>query len=475
MIVKIKVQQKICFYLFFCVFISQAINLFGREEISNGKIIEKIICTQSPDHSYALYLPSSYSPEKKWPIIYALDPGARGALPLEHFHEAAETYGFILAGSNDSRNGPWEPIFRAVIAVWNDTQGRFSIDLNRVYVTGFSGGSRAAAYFSRIVGKSVTAVIGCGAGLPSQMNPSEIKPAFYCGMVGRKDMTYLEMMELDDKFDDTGVPHRFFVFDGIHEWPPESVCKRAVEWLEVVGMDRGIRSYDEDLVKRVFSFEYERALEQEKQGDLIISLSNYENLLSLFKEKIDTVFIEENIKRLKGSNEYFSALDIKNKIRTKELEFTKKFQGLLNLIGQNPVLSRDLEQVFEDFNIPSLKKMVSKVDKSESEMAFRLLYGLEIDARNMGWDNLNKKNPKKAALFLEIAVGANTNDPSRLRYLYYNLAVAYALDRNNGKAIDNLKLAIKNGFEDLEYLKQDKSFDSIRDSSEFKKIINKRI
>lgn len=472
---KIKHQKKIGFYLIFIVFMSHSINLVGDEEISKGKIIEKIICTQSPEHSYALYLPSGYNPEKRWPIIYALDPGARGALPLEHFRVAAETYGFILAGSNDSRNGPWEPIFRAVISVWNDTQERFSIDLNRVYVTGFSGGSRAAAYFSRIIGEPVTAVIGCGAGLPSQMKPSEIKPSFYCGVVGRKDMTYLEMMELDDKFDEAGVPHRFFVFDGIHEWPTESVCMRAVEWLEVVSMDRGIRSYDEHLVKRIFNREYDRALEQEKQGNLIISLSNYENLLSLFKEKINTALIEENIDRLKGSNEYFSALNMENKIRTKELEFTKKFQDLLNFIGQNPVLSRDLEKVFEDFDIPSLKKMVLKGDKSESEMAFRLLYGLEIDSRDMGWDSLNKMNPKKAALFLEIAVEANYNERSRLRYLYYNLAAAYALDQNKNKAIKNLKLAIENGFDDLEYLKKDESFKSIRATDEFQKLVNKKV
>jgi len=468
-------QQKIGFYLFIIIFMSHSVNLFGYEEISQGQIIKKIICTQSPEHSYALYLPSGYNPEKKWPIIYALDPGARGSLPLEHFLQAAEAHGFILAGSNDSRNGPWEPICRAVIAVWNDTQERFSIDLNRVYVTGFSGGSRAAAYFSRIVEKPIAAVIGCGAGLPSQIKPSEIKPSFYCGVVGKKDITYFEMMDLDGKFDEVGVHHRFFVFDGIHEWPPESVCIRAVDWLEVVGMDRGIRSHDDDLINRIFNREYALAQEQEKQGNLIISLSNYENLLSLFKDKVDTALLEKNIDRLKGRNEYFSALDSENKIRTKELEFTKKYQGLLNFIGRNPVLSRDLEQVFEDFDIPSLKKMVLKGDKPESEMAFRLLYGLEIDSRNMGWDSLNKKNPKKAALFLEIAVEANYNERSRLRYLYYNLAAAYALDQNKNNAIKNLKSAIENGFDDLEYLKKDESFKSLRETDEFQKLVNKKV
>jgi hypothetical protein len=43
-----------------------------------GQVIEKVVCEGSPDESYALYLPSNYTPSKRWPIIYAFDPGARG-------------------------------------------------------------------------------------------------------------------------------------------------------------------------------------------------------------------------------------------------------------------------------------------------------------------------------------------------------------------------------------------------------------
>ena len=112
--------------------------------IPQGQIVEKLECLNDSSQSYALYLPSNYTPDRKWPILYALDPGVRGKTPVERFKEAAEKYGWILAGSNNSRNGPWRRAADAWSAMTKDTQQRFSIDDDRVYATGFSGGARMA-------------------------------------------------------------------------------------------------------------------------------------------------------------------------------------------------------------------------------------------------------------------------------------------------------------------------------------------
>jgi hypothetical protein len=46
-----------------------------------------------PSQSYALYLPSNYSPRWSWPVIFAFSPIARGRVPLERLQEAAESEG----------------------------------------------------------------------------------------------------------------------------------------------------------------------------------------------------------------------------------------------------------------------------------------------------------------------------------------------------------------------------------------------
>src|SRR5215212_4510363 len=66
--------------------------------IEKGKTIEKVVCRSDSQQSYALFVPSKYTHDKRWPIIYCFDPGARGLLPVERFKDAAEKYGYIVVG-----------------------------------------------------------------------------------------------------------------------------------------------------------------------------------------------------------------------------------------------------------------------------------------------------------------------------------------------------------------------------------------
>ena len=60
------------------------------------------------------------------------------------FSFAAAQYGYIVAGSNISRNGPWSVSVAALQAMLTDLGRRFSVDPQRVYLTGLSGGARVA-------------------------------------------------------------------------------------------------------------------------------------------------------------------------------------------------------------------------------------------------------------------------------------------------------------------------------------------
>lgn len=53
----------------------------GTEDLPRGRIVEKVTCADDATQSYALYLPSRYSPDRTWPILYAFDARARGLLP----------------------------------------------------------------------------------------------------------------------------------------------------------------------------------------------------------------------------------------------------------------------------------------------------------------------------------------------------------------------------------------------------------
>ena len=94
--------------------------------------------------TYALYVPSGYSSARRWSVLFAFDPAARGRVMVEKYRAAAEQYGVVVAASNNSRNGPVAISNAAAQAMIRDVSLRFSVDPGRLYLTGLSGGARVA-------------------------------------------------------------------------------------------------------------------------------------------------------------------------------------------------------------------------------------------------------------------------------------------------------------------------------------------
>src|SRR5947209_12484152 len=91
-------------------------------ELPRGALVERVTCAGQPDQAYALYLPSTYTPDRRWPILYAFDARGDGRRVAELFRTAAETYGWIVVSSwNTASDGPMEPNFKAMHALWADT------------------------------------------------------------------------------------------------------------------------------------------------------------------------------------------------------------------------------------------------------------------------------------------------------------------------------------------------------------------
>ena len=211
---------------FLCVATLAAITL-ADDDIPKGRLVERVVCTGDKSQSYALYLPAAYSRERAWPILYCLDPLARGRLPVERFQNAAEQAGFIVAGSNNSRNGSLDVAREAIRWLLADTHDRFAIDDSRTYAAGFSGGARLALAWAgngRIAG-----VVACGAGFGSVI-PKEVPFRIYA-TAGVDDFNYDEVYAMSRELSRQGVSQRFAQFLGGHDWLPETLTGEALDFL----------------------------------------------------------------------------------------------------------------------------------------------------------------------------------------------------------------------------------------------------
>jgi len=218
------------------------------QDLPRGQIVDEVKCPGDPTQTYAVYIPSWYSPDRAWSLLIAFHPAARGRAMVEKYQAAAEVYGYIVAGSNNSRNGSSQASLRSIRAMLPDLGQRFLIDPKRLYLTGMSGGARVAMQVA--LGTKVAAgVIASSAGYPDG-EPRGSVPFVVFGTAGTEDFNYIEMRNLDRALT---TPHRLVIFEGGHTLPPDDVALEAIEWLELQAMKAGRRPRDQALIERIFN------------------------------------------------------------------------------------------------------------------------------------------------------------------------------------------------------------------------------
>ncbi|MBI3234285.1 MAG: hypothetical protein HYZ42_09635, partial [Bacteroidetes bacterium] len=168
---------------------------------------------------------------KKWPIIIGFSNAARGIDPVTLCSEAAEKFGFIVVGSNNTQNGPPGPIMNAYHAIKKEIEKRFSIDPQRIYSIGLSGGSSVALQLAIIEQDLFRGIIACAAFARPTDNYKN-KNVFIYGLVGDKDFNYPSFKNGTGNLDKSKTPYWVEVFKGAHQWPPKEKVYEAIEMFD---------------------------------------------------------------------------------------------------------------------------------------------------------------------------------------------------------------------------------------------------
>ena len=271
------------------------------QNLPPGQLLEAVTTVADATQSYALYLPSTYTADRAWPILIGFHPGARGRAIVETYREAAERYGFIVAGSNNSRNGPWEVSRRAATSMFQDLGQRFAVDDRRIYLTGHSGGSRVALEIA-LRNPQIAGVIASSAGYPDVHPRASVRfPIF--ATAGTEDFNYIEMRMLGRALK---TPHRLVIFPGGHTLPPPAVAMQAIEWLELQGMASGLRPRDESLLNRLWTAQ-DRAIAD--AGDTAAAVHLLRDMAEDFRRLRDVKPLEARASELAKHKAIKSALE----------------------------------------------------------------------------------------------------------------------------------------------------------------------
>ena len=434
-----------------------------------GEIVERVACRADPSQTYALYLPSSYTPTRAWPLLMLLDPRGRALVPLERFRAAAERFGYIVVSSyNTSSDGPAEPNLQALRAMLPDAEERFSLATRRHYLAGFSGTARLAWDIARLLPDHVAGIIGVGGGFPEGFQPPEDLSLVFFGSAGDLDFNYEEMRALDRNLDELGMPRRFEFFEGPHTWPPAALCARAIAWLEIRAMRAGLRPADPELVRDLLREETDRARLLEESGEMLAAYFLYRNLADDFKSLRDTAPLARRAEELGGGQPVREGLARRAEEAAAHERSTSRFFAFVeDLQTANPPPS--LIQALRILEIKTLKK---QTDHSENRHGARaaqreLEHIFVYTSFYLPRELLDRDQPDRALAALRIADAIRPRHPR----VCFARARAHARLGQTRKALSALDCAADSGLiraaaveedPDLAVLRDEKAYPAIR-------------
>lgn len=401
------------------------------QDVQPGRIIEKVECRLKAQQSYAVYVPSSYSKERRWPVLYCIDPMARGRTPVERFQAAAEKLGVIVAGSNNARNGPLGLIAEAVQAMVEDTQERLSIDPERIYAAGFSATGQVAARWA--ANGQIAGIVVCS----SSIDPSALaaKPSFRVfGTAGVDDFAYYDAHAMSVALAKRGVENRFREFAGGHEWLPADAAEEALRFLAG------------QLPAAPATESQEVAGQKARLDGLVAKLAQVgggpaDRQATTFRMQPDGTYLPGAMMPGGGWDSRANTTGIPQD----------------DLIRRNP--RQLLAQVLDDSQNPTdtPKRRLARQALDFTSMTNSEWAGRFMEARDYG----------KAAGCLEVAALVRPGDGR----VWYALAVARAASGNKGKALAALSMAASNGFHDVAGMEHEPLLNSIRGDRKYASVV----
>jgi len=400
------------------------------QDVTPGKILDKIECRANARQSYALYLPSSYSKARRWPILYCLDPMARGRAPVERFQAAAEKLGVVVAGSNNARNGPIPPIAEALQAMVEDAGDRLSLDSERIYAAGFSAAGQVTARWAE--NGRIAGIVLCGSSIDPSALPA--KPSFRVfGAAGVDDFAYYDMRAMSVSLAKRDVPNRFREFAGGHEWLPADAAEEALQFLA---------------------------------GQLPPAPATESQDLAGLKTRLDGLVAK--FSQLGGDPAHRQATGFRTQpdgsaypasVSARFGDSMANVSGLPqdDLVRQNP--QQLVAQLLDDSDKPA--------DSPRRRLARQALTSAYMVNSEWAERLFEAKDYEGAASCLEVAVRVRPTDGR----VWYSLAVARAASGNKGKALAALKIAASHGFHDVAVMDREPLLNSVRRDPKYASLV----
>lgn len=438
------------------------------QEIKLKKGVLTNFISVNETENFSLYLPTAFSSEKKWPVLFVFDVEGKGRQAMGMFKESAEKLGYILASSNQvhdslstSKN----------ILIASRMIGRalavLPIDDNRVYTAGFSKGAGLASVIPLFV-SGITGVISCGSAMRTTELLNWENNFHFIGIVGREDYNYKEMIRFQETLNKMKFPNQLLKFDKGHQWPNPEKIEEALRIFTLSAMKKGWVANDSVCVKKSYINDLKRLEELNNQNKLLRLNDLTIQTIGLYKGFFNIDSLKKSQKLLK-KNKVFKYLK-KNETAAFFKEFLLRDDYMFYL--EEDVLAYNFNNLgWWSYQMNKLQAYIESNDVAEQQMGKRLLAYVnaivedtlevleseevvEVEAVHLLWMLKTITNPKEYGYYLKIiSDSAKTED--------YGTALFY------------LEEALKNGYKNMDKLYSLENTAILKITPEYNQIISK--
>lgn len=417
---------------------SSNVNVFRKGEVN---------ILYSPDFNncnYALYVPDDSV--QSYPLIMIFDPQASGNHAVSRYKDLADKYKIAIAASNNIHNKmpPEQFSFYAFRTIENIME-TIPVDSGFVYLMGFSGGARVAAWLA--LNENVfKGVIGCGAGTP-EISGIKLTDFIYIGLSGYSDFNFYEMYVSENEISKSNARAHFKYFEGGHEWPPDSAMEYAF-----AAITHDIYNNVNELTSTYINDEINR-LNSIPVRDAWKKMSGYKSLKYLTE-------LLPCVKEKKLINAYLSGYE--SRLAERNLNNILADETKLQALLSSDFYGKGLD--WWNIRIEQLSASKFKKDKSPSNYKdIRLLNYVSMLGFVYSLKYLSENDMINAEKSLNIYRKSDSQNPD-FKFLYS----LYLIEQMKySEALDSLESSVKSSFSNIIMWQSEKRLNILRDSLRF--------
>lgn len=411
--------------------------------VKKGVVVDNLKVNDSLSESYALYLPTTFSNTRTWPVLFLFDPGGRGKSAAQLFKSIAEEQGYLVVSSNDisSENELVKNVeIAARLMSW--TTRMLPTDFKQVNTVGTMDGAKVASSVPLIFG-NIFGVVAAG---DHYMNLDLLdrKSNFaFVGIVGDEQYTSTGINLTAAALDGQNHMSAVYTYNGASDWPKPDVLFSAVGSLTLQAMRQKLRPVDQQLVNTLYQKDMLKVDKMISSGEMVPAW----HLLELMSEKYDGLRslaeVEQKQSQLRRSRTFLEQKKKESEIMARE----DRLKSDLLYYFREDVETANFENLgWWNYQKNKLDSLAQK-SPSEAKMAKRV-EGFVREMAETARQEYLKKNPDLnnellANMILTIFNPHNYN-------AYKRIITLSSQDNDFATALFYFEEMLKNGYRDKE-------------------------